>query len=144
MRSPYRVLLAALGVLCVGIAGVGAVVPGLPTTVFLLLASYLFARSCPVLERRLLHNRLFRPYLDGVRPGGAMSRRAKRVALLSMWTAVAASVTFMVVRGGSPGWVPPAVVAAAMAGTGVILRRPDGGRREPPGEGARPAAGASG
>lgn len=127
VRSPYRILLAALGVACVGLAIVGAIVPGLPTTVFLILASYLFTRSCPVLERRLLDNRLLRPYLAGIRAGG-MTRRAKRLALASMWTAVAASVILMTLRYGFSPWFCSAVVAAAAMGTGMIVRQPTAAR----------------
>ena len=58
---PRRLLLAGAGVLAVGLAALGVVVPGLPTTVFLIAASYCFARSCPWLEERLLRNRPFAP-----------------------------------------------------------------------------------
>ncbi len=43
-------LFAALGVLCVALGIVGVFLPGLPTTEFILAASYLFARSSPALE----------------------------------------------------------------------------------------------
>jgi hypothetical protein len=56
-------LLAAAGLLCVGLGALGAVLPGLPTTIFLILASYCFTRSCPWLEERLLRTRLFAPYM---------------------------------------------------------------------------------
>ena len=38
-----RAVFVALGIACTGLAGLGVVVPGLPTTVFLIGASYLFA-----------------------------------------------------------------------------------------------------
>ena len=60
--SPLRRgLLAAAGVLAVALGGIGAFVPGLPTTIFLIVASYCFARSCPWLEARLLRCRSSRP-----------------------------------------------------------------------------------
>ena len=65
-----RWLLVVIGVLSVGFAALGAVVPGLPTTIFVIIASYCFTRSCPWLERRLLRNRLFArsmSYVDGER-----------------------------------------------------------------------------
>lgn len=41
---------ALLGVLCFVLGGIGAVVPGLPTTVFLLVGSFFLTRNCPWLE----------------------------------------------------------------------------------------------
>ena len=121
-RSPKRIALAIAGIVCVGLAFVGAALPGLPTTVFLIAASYLFARSCPWLEDRLIHVRWFRPYLpylDGSRP---MPRRARWVAIAAMWIGVSASVFMTAVAGRFSLWFASAVVSAAAIGTVVILR----------------------
>jgi len=40
--------------------------PGLPTTIFLIAASYLFSRSFPALAERLLLLPVFRPFLPHV------------------------------------------------------------------------------
>ena len=56
-----RILFAALGMLSVTLGIVGVFVPGLPTTVFVIAASYLFARSSPTLERWLEGNRWLGP-----------------------------------------------------------------------------------
>lgn len=61
--APLRWLLLAAGVLCTALAVVGALLPLIPTTPFLLLAGACFARSSPRLQRRLLENRLFGAYL---------------------------------------------------------------------------------
>ncbi|MFW5653167.1 MAG: DUF454 family protein, partial [Planctomycetota bacterium] len=66
-----RAVLVMTGVASVGLAWLGAVLPGLPTTIFLIIAAACFAKSCPWLEDRLIRNRLFRPYLkyiDGQEP----------------------------------------------------------------------------
>jgi len=121
-RSPRRIALAALGVACVGLAGVGVVVPGLPTTVFLIAASYLFARSCPWLEERLIRVRWFRPYLrylDGSHP---MPRRARVMAMGMMWLAVAASLLLTAAANRLQAWFAVTVIGAAAVGTWAILR----------------------
>ena len=58
-----RPVLIALGLLSVGLGGLGAVVPGMPATIFFLVASYLFARSSPRLHRWLMEHRVVGPYL---------------------------------------------------------------------------------
>lgn len=127
-RSPKRLALAGLGIVCVGLAFAGAVLPGLPTTVFLIAASYLFTRSCPWLEERLIRVRWFRPYLpylDGSQP---MPARARWIALAAMWSAVSLSLAVTAVAGRLHPAFAVTVVTAAAVGTWVIWRS----RRELP------------
>lgn len=123
LTDPRRLLLAGAGILSVGLAGLGAVVPGLPTTVFLIVASYCFARSCPWLEDRLLRNRLFAPYLRAIDGGGHMPRRARVVALVAMWSSVGVSLWVLGAADRLPVWIAAAIVAAALAGTVAIVRK---------------------
>lgn len=121
-RSPRRIALALLGIVCVGLAFAGVVLPGLPTTIFLIAASYLFARSCPWLEERLIRVRWFRPYLPYVDGSLPMPRRARWLAIGAMWTAVSIS---LVVTAAADRLHPAFAVtlfAAGLTGTWVILR----------------------
>jgi uncharacterized membrane protein YbaN (DUF454 family) len=122
LRSPRRLTLAALGVVCVGLAFAGVFVPGLPTTVFLIAASYLFTRSCPWLEERLVRARVFRPFLPYVRGDRPMPTRARVMAIVMMWAAVSISVATLATR---ERWLPSisaVILVAAVVGTIVILR----------------------
>ena len=96
---------------------VGAIAP-----IFLIIATYLFARSCPWLEERLIRNRLFSPflgYLDGSKP---MPMRAKLATMCIMWSFVAMSV-LLLGRGTSAGsWVVFMPPVAAVIGTLFIVR----------------------
>jgi uncharacterized membrane protein YbaN (DUF454 family) len=122
LRSPRRLLLAALGLLCVSLALAGVFVPGLPTTVFLIAASYLFTRSCPWLEERMLGMRIFRPFVPYVRGDLPMPRRARIAALTSMWIAVASSLTLLALGNRLPLWLAALIIATAAIGSYVILR----------------------
>ena len=117
-----RWVLAAAGVVSVGLAALGAVLPGLPTTIFLIAASWCFARSCPWLEERLIRTRLFRPFL-GYLDGAAMPRRAVVVALVVMWTAVAVSTVALLAGEKPRPWIAGVVLAAAAVGSVFVVRR---------------------
>ena len=76
-----RVLWVGLGCLFVGLGAIGAVVPGMPTTVFLVLAAACFIRSSQKLYDWLISNKTFGPYLKDYREGKGIPRRAKVLAL---------------------------------------------------------------
>jgi uncharacterized protein len=113
-----RPMLASLGVLCIALGVIGVFVPGLPTTEFVLAASYLFARSSPRLERWLESNRWFGPSLRRFRETRGMPRRAKMVALTSMWIGLSVSI-YVLASVGVGAQIAAAVFG--MIGTGTIL-----------------------
>ena len=58
----------------------GVLLPGLPTTEFVLLAAWAASRSSPRLSAWLDNHRLFGPLLRDWRNGGVVSRRSKLLA----------------------------------------------------------------
>jgi uncharacterized membrane protein YbaN (DUF454 family) len=74
----------AVGFVCLGLAVIGAALPVMPTTVFVILAAWCFARSSPGLERRLLEHPRFGPHIVRWRERGAISRPAKRAAVVAL------------------------------------------------------------
>jgi len=111
----HRWLLVAVGVALVGVGAVGVFLPGLPTTVFLLGASWCFARSCPWLEERLIRVPLFKPFLVYLDNGAQMPRRVVIWTLVVMWIAIGFSV--VVVGAGAD---PRPVLAATIVGAGLV------------------------
>jgi uncharacterized protein len=79
-----RRLHLALGYLSLALGVIGIVLPLLPTTPFLILAAWCFARSNPALAARLYEHPRFGPHLTAWRDQGAISRRAKVLALVSL------------------------------------------------------------
>ena len=76
-----KILWVILGSLFVAIGAIGAVVPGLPTTIFLILAAACYIRSSQKLYDWLITNKTFGPYLKDYREGRGMPRNAKILAV---------------------------------------------------------------
>lgn len=79
-----RAIWAVLGIVFVVLGFVGALLPLMPTTIFLILAAGCFSRSSPRLEAWLLDHPCFGPTLRAWRRDGAISRRAKMLACAGM------------------------------------------------------------
>lgn len=77
-------LLNIVGGVAVLLALLGIVLPLLPTTPFLLLASACFMRGSPRLQQRLLASRLG-PYLNAYHEGRGIPLQAKLLALAMLW-----------------------------------------------------------
>lgn len=75
-----RIVCRGLGLGCVGLGVVGAFLPLLPTTPFLILAAYFFARSHPEWEAKLLSHPKAGPAIRAWRDHGAIPLVAKRLA----------------------------------------------------------------
>lgn len=112
-------LLSASGFFLLAIAGV--IVPGLPTTPFLLLTSYFLMRSYPRLNERLLKSKLFGPILFDWQVKGGVRHDVKAKAIFIVLIAVGCSVYFTQFS------LVPALIVSVFAGIGifVILKLPE-------------------
>lgn len=117
-----RAVWAGLGIACVLVAALGVVLPGLPTTPFLLLAAACFVRSSQKLYDRLLANRAFGPAVRAFRETGGVPRAAKWTALGTM----AFCVLFAVLWGIPAEWrlVRLLVLLAGVLGALYVARLP--------------------
>jgi len=86
-----RAVYFTVGALSVGLGIIGIALPLLPTTCFLLLAAWCFARSSPRAERWLHENRLFGRYLRDYREHGVISSRARHLSLVTLWAGIGIS-----------------------------------------------------
>jgi hypothetical protein len=117
---PTRFFWLLVAVVSLALGVVGIVVPGLPTTPFVILAAYAASRGSPRLHAWLQRHRVFGPIVTSWQNGGGIPRKAKWASSVAM--AVCAGVLFAVV---APLWMP-ATGTAVMGVVGLwIWRRPE-------------------
>ncbi len=118
-RGPLAWLWFAGGMVSVGLGSLGVLVPGLPTTVFFIMAAACFARSSPRFERWVLDLPRIGPLVRDHRAGLGMRRRAKVMAVTSILLVSGASAVFAL---ENPA-VAAGVVALGLVGVAYILIR---------------------
>lgn len=117
-----RYVYLGLGWFFVALGIIGAFLPVMPTTIFLILAAWCFARSSPELEAWLLAHPVLGPPLRNWRERGAISRRAKYLACSMI--AVSYGIFFLTAQ---PGPRLAVLVGLLMAAPALfIATRPDG------------------
>ena len=83
-----RTILISLGWLCVGLGFVGVFVPGIPTTIFLIIALWAFTKSSKKLRHWLFNHKRFGPILNNWQQHKVVPRRAKILMVVLMSLAV--------------------------------------------------------
>ncbi len=114
-----RTLWVAAGVVMCGLAIIGAVLPVMPTTVFVLAAAACFSKGSPRLERWLLDHPVFGPGLRGWRAERAIPRRGKVAAVVSM------AGSALLVASTAPTAVAVGVGAILAAVSAYVVTRPE-------------------
>lgn len=108
--SPFSIVWAAAGMACFGLGAAGAFLPILPTTPFLLVAAFCFARSSSRIEAWFHSTKLYRTFLVNYTAGRPLTLKAKLKVLLPVTLLLGISFICM---GSVP--VGRAVVAAVWA-----------------------------
>ena len=87
-----RYLLLILGFFFVALGFIGVLIPGMPTTVFMILAAWCFAKSSPRFEQWVLQLPGIGKFVQDHRSGLGMPRKSKFVAIAMMSIAVFFSI----------------------------------------------------
>ena len=120
-------LLILAGTVALILGLIGIIVPGLPTTPFLLLAALLYARSSEKLYSLLLRNKYIGPRIAAFHKTGKMTLNMKIWSIAVMWAMILASCCFFT----SGPVVQGILIAAGIIGTVVMgYCIPTGSREE--------------
>lgn len=108
------------GFVFVGLGSLGVVLPLLPTTPFVLLAAYCFARSSPRFYGWLLRHRVFGKLVRDWRAGRGIAMRAKITAVVLLVLTIGSSAVFFV----SSPYVRVLLVTIGVSVALFLLTRP--------------------
>lgn len=109
-----------LGFVLVAIAVAGALLPGIPTVMPLLLGSYFLSKCSPKLRDRILAWRIFRRYRVFLDPHRPLSLRARAVGFGAMWISISISCVMLSASLGEMHWICWGMVALGLLGSAVI------------------------
>jgi hypothetical protein len=120
MRGIARYIYLGAGLLSIGLAIVGTVLPVIPTVPLVLLAGYFFSRSSERFDKWLVEHAVFGPIIRDWRAGLGFTIRAKVMAVLAI--SASFSVTLIVVIDSTIGRVAMITLAAGVVA--YIVSRP--------------------
>ncbi len=113
-----RWVLIAAGLISLALGITGVFLPGLPTTPFLILSTYCFAKASPRLHRWLLEHPTIGPPLKDWEANRSITRQIRFIALTSM-TIMVLMATW--IFRGNP-WLMGVILASGVIGAWVVLR----------------------
>jgi uncharacterized membrane protein YbaN (DUF454 family) len=94
--SLLKILLISSGTLTLLIGLVGIVVPGIPTTPFLIITAGFYLKSSDTLYNRLISNKLVGKYILEYRLRKGMTKKSKALAIAVMWSMIILSQMFFI------------------------------------------------
>lgn len=112
-----KIIWIILGTISLFLGIIGIIVPGLPTTPFLLLTAALYIRSSDKLYKKLISNRFVGKYILDFRQGKGLPLKSKIISLIMMWTMITLSCSFFI----SVLWIRLAVILLGIIGSVVMF-----------------------
>ena len=115
-----KVVMMTAAAICFGLAFLGALLPGLPATPFLLLTSFLLLRTSPELNARLRRSKMFGPILTDWEDYGGVRSHIKMKVVVVVFISVSLTMYF----GPEIAWLRWLIGVLAVVGILVIGRLP--------------------
>lgn len=118
-----RAVYMVLGLLFLGLALVGIVVPGLPTTINALIAGFFFARSSERFDNWLTSHPVLGPPVLDHRNGIGFTVRAKTIAVSAITISIGVS-SWIIASSEAPGFVLVIMALAWVYAVWYVLHQP--------------------
>ncbi len=87
-----RIVYIILGSIMLAIGAIGVVVPGLPTTIFLIIAAYFFTHSSDRLYNWLMNNKTFGPIITNYTKYRGITYKDRKTAVITIWFVICISI----------------------------------------------------
>lgn len=117
-QKPVRILLIFIGYVSVVFGVIGIFLPLLPTTPFLLLAAYCYAKSSDRFYNWLMTNRLFGKYIRNYKEGLGIKLYHKIFTIFLLWITIGYSVIIVI----SNKWIELLLVVIAISVTIHLIK----------------------
>jgi hypothetical protein len=105
-----------------GLGLAGVIIPGLPTTIFMILAAACFFRSSTRMYNWVINHPLFGESVLRFRSGEGMPIKAKYTSIIMMWFFISTSIFFFLHSHAL--WIKAIITLSGFIGTVFILRQP--------------------
>ena len=112
----------SFGLILTGLGLVGVIIPGLPTTIFMILAAACFFRSSTKMYNWVIKHPLFGESVLRFRSGEGMPMKAKYTAIIMMWFFISASIFFFLHSHSL--WIKTIITLSGLIGTVFIIKQP--------------------
>ncbi|MBM4176928.1 MAG: DUF454 domain-containing protein [Ignavibacteria bacterium] len=120
MNKLIKYFLLSLGLIFMGIGLIGVLVPGLPTTIFMILAAYCFLRSSERLYNWVTSNKVFGARVNHFLETRTIPLKGKIHCLVAMWIMAGISIFIL----SADVWIKGIILLFIIIGTIVVLSFP--------------------
>jgi uncharacterized protein len=111
-----------LGTLAFFTGFIGLIIPGLPTTIFMIIAGYFYFYSSNKFYNYIINHKLFGTHVYNFLTGNGITLKGKKVSIISMWIFI--SLGIILGFNSFPQLIIAFILILGMSGTFFILKQP--------------------
>ena len=115
-----KIIYFSLGLFLAGLGLAGVIIPGLPTTIFMILAAACFFRSSTKMYDWVINHPLFGASVLRFRSGEGMPLKAKYSAIIIMWFFISVSIFGFLYLHSL--WIKAIIILSGFIGTIFIIK----------------------